>query len=288
MSECKWAFLPDRGLLRVAGSEAQSFLQGLITNDVSHAGADGAIYTGLLTPQGKILFDFFVIADVDGFLLDAPMDRLDDLMNRLTFYKLRANVSILPMDDSAKVAAQWGSACPPLSCGFSYTDPRLGALGSRIVIDQSYDTPPLHGCELVGQEAYHEFRICLGVPEGGLDFQYEDVFPHDANFDFLGGVDFKKGCYVGQEVVSRMEHRGTARKRIVVMQSEGGPLTSGANIHCDDDSLGTAGSVSGTMGLAMVRLDRVQQALASGATIYCGSEPVKLTSPAYANFEIAA
>lgn len=289
MSECNWALLPDRGVIRVAGSDAQKFLQGLVTNDVTRTGASGGIYTALLTAQGKIISDFFVIADVDGFLIEAPRDQVAQIAKKLTLYKLRADVTVEALLDEAFVAVQWGSDCPELVEGFWFPDPRHAALGSRIIFDSpDAERGFVDSCAQCGAEDFHAHRISLGIPEGGKDFPFEDVFPHDANFDLIHGVDFKKGCFVGQEVVSRMEHRGTARKRIVCIEALDGALDSGTEVVTDETSIGMVGSISGANGLALVRVDRAADAIKNGQTIYAGSTPILLSSPPYADFALGS
>ena len=219
MSECKVVLLSDRAVVRVTGEAARNFLQGLITNHIDQAKPGSAIHTGLLTPQGKILVDFFVLPVGDGFLLELAKAKLADLIQRLTVYKLRTQVAFAE-EPSLRVAASWGST-PLLPEGaIAFADPRLPELGLRILLPANADISGL-GCALASEDEYHARRIALGVPEGGRDYTFGDAFPHEAMFDQLNGVDFKKGCFVGQEVVSRMEHRGTARKRIVGVEGEG-------------------------------------------------------------------
>ena len=254
MSECKVVLLSDRAVLRVTGEAARNFLQGLITNHIDQAKPGSATHAGLLTPQGKILVDFFVLSAGDGFLLELAKAKLADLIQRLTIYKLRTQVAFAA-EPSHAVAASWGST-PLLSVGsIVYADPRLPELGLRILLPANADISAL-GCALASEDEYHARRIALGVPEGGRDYSFGDAFPHEAMFDQLNGVDFKKGCFVGQEVVSRMEHRGTARKRIVGVEGEGQLPLPGTEIMAGSMAIGTLGSVTGSSGLALLRLDR--------------------------------
>ena len=286
MSQCNAALLSDRTVVRVSGAAASAFLQGLITNDIEKARPGGAIHTGLLTPQGKVLFDFFVVPDADGFLLDVARAKAAELVQRLGFYKLRAQVEIAA-DPSFTIAAAWGSS-PELPDGaIAYADPRLPSLGLRILLPANASVGDL-GCAPATEDEYHARRIALGVPEGGRDYAYGDAFPHEALFDQLGGVDFKKGCFVGQEVVSRMEHRGTARKRIVGVEGEGPLPPSGAEITDGGNPIGTLGSVSGASGLALVRLDRAEEAKAAGLPLRAGDVTIALRIPAWARFQVKA
>ncbi|MGC2409054.1 MAG: folate-binding protein YgfZ [Methyloceanibacter sp.] len=282
MSQCSVALLADRAVVRVTGSGARAFLQGLITNDIEKAKAEAAIHAGLLTPQGKILFDFFVVPAEDGFLLDVAKAKAGELMQRLGFYRLRAQVEIAE-EPLLTAAAAWG-APPQLPKGaVSYADPRLPALGLRILLPSNASLADL-GCAVAATAVYHARRIALGVPEGGRDYAYGDTFPHEVLFDQLNGVDFKKGCFVGQEVVSRMEHRGTARKRIVGIEGEGPLPASGTEITAGGHAIGTLGSVNGASGLALLRLDRAEEALAAGLPLQAGDVAVALRIPAWVRF----
>ena len=286
MSECKVVLLSDRAVLRVTGEAARNFLQGLITNHIDQAKPGSAIHTGLLTPQGKILVDFFVLPVSDGFLLELPRTKLADLIQRLTVYKLRTQVAFAG-DPSLGVAASWGST-PLLPVGsIVYADPRLPELGLRILLPANADISAL-GCALANEDEYHARRIALGVPEGGRDYSFGDAFPHEAMFDQLNGVDFKKGCFVGQEVVSRMEHRGTARKRIFGVEGEGQLPMPGTEIMAGSMPIGTLGTVKGNSGLALLRLDRAEEAKAAGVPLRAGEVTVAVRIPAWARFKTPA
>jgi folate-binding protein YgfZ len=286
MKKCNAALLSDRAVVLVAGPAARSFLQGLITNDIDKAKSGDAIHAGLLTPQGKILFDFFVVPAGDGFLLEIAKANAAELALRLGFYKLRAQVEIAE-DPSFTIAAAWGEPDSLADGAIAYADPRLPALGHRILLPAGPSLGNL-GCALTGEDEYHAHRIALGVPEGGRDYAFGDVFPHEAMFDQLAGVDFNKGCFVGQEVVSRMEHRGTARKRIVGVEGEGPLPPSGTDITAGGASIGTLGSVSGSSGLALLRLDRAEEAKAAGVPLRAGEVIVALRIPAWARFKTPA
>lgn len=279
------ARLSDRGVLRVAGAQSREFLQGLVTNSMDGARAGMAVHTGLLTPQGKILFDFFVTETESGFLLDCPKHLAAELLRRLTFYRLRAAVDLIDLTGEHEVWAAWGGAPPAPGAALAvFPDPRLATLGHRLIA--AADTGvPVAGATEVPEADYHAHRIAQGVPEGGRDFAFGDAFPHEADFDQLNGIDFHKGCFVGQEVVSRMHHRGTARKRVVPVEGDG-PLQSGAEIVAGEAPIGTLGSVAGTRGLALLRLDRVAKAVAEGARLRAGDVPIRLRQPDWASFKV--
>lgn len=280
---CRIASLPDRGLVRVSGPDAKGFLQGLVTNDMDKTHADGAIHAGLLTPQGKILFDFFVVPDGDGFLVDAPKDAVEALAKRLSFYKLRADVAITE-EPTLSVAAAWGTSLPLPDHAIAFADPRLEALGIRMILPEGAALPGAD-CASANEADYHAHRIRLGVPDGGRDYAYNEAFPHEALYDQLHGVDFEKGCYVGQEVVSRMQHRGTARKRVVHVEGDG-PLEPGADVEAGTLPVGRIGSVNGARGLALLRLDRVASANAKGTPTQAGSTTITVRLPDFATFKL--
>ena len=286
MSECNATLLTDRAVVRVAGPAARGFLQGLITNDIDKAKPGSAIPTGLLTPQGKILFDFFVVPSGDSFLLEVTKAKRAELAQRLGFYKLRARVEIAE-DPSFVVAAAWG-APPRLPDGaIAYADRREPALGLRILLPAGTSIDLL-GCTSATEDDYHAKRIALGVPEGGRDYAYGDTFPHEALFDHLDGVDFKKGCFVGQEVVSRMQHRGTVRKRTIRVEGEGPLPPSGTEITVGGYAIGTLGSTSGRSGLALIRIDRAEEAVALGQPLRAGDIAITLYMPDWARIKSAA
>jgi folate-binding protein YgfZ len=284
-SHCHAALLADRAVVRVAGGDAGKLLQGLITNDIDKTGGGLAIHAGLLTPQGKILLDFFVVP-FEGFLLEVAAGQAADLVKRLEFYRLRADVEI-GLEPSFAVAAAWGGPPHAPQGALLYADPRLAELGSRLLLPTSFSLAAL-GCEQASAADYHTWRIRLGVPEGGQDYAYGDAFPHEALFDQLDGVDFRKGCFVGQEVVSRMEHRGTARKRVVPIEGAGALPPPGTGIEAGAMVLGTLGSVSGRHGLALIRLDRAEEALKAGVALRAGDVTITINRPSWARFLVAS
>jgi hypothetical protein len=286
MSHCHAALLQRRGVIRVAGADARKYLQGLITNDIGKAGEDHAIHAGLLSPQGKILFDFFVVATDGGYLLDISKEKAGELAKRLGFYRLRAEVEIVE-EPSLAVAVAWGGKLGALEGAVVYLDPRLPELGIRIILPAGTNVEEL-GCRPASEEEYDAYRIRLGVPEGGLDYGFGEAFPHEALFDQLNGVDFAKGCYVGQEVVSRMEHRGTARRRVVPIEGEAPLPSPGSSIEVGNLPIGTIGSVSGASGLALVRLDRAEEALSRGTPLTAADVKLKLRQPSFAKFSVPA
>ncbi len=272
------AILDERAVLRVTGADARQFLDNVITNDVHSLQADQARFAALLTPQGKIVADFFVVGvaeeDGGGFLIDAPKALADDIAKKLNFYKLRAAASIEERPDLAVAAIVEGRATTEL--GIVFDDPRLAALGQRIILPAAEAK--------ADPETYQNKRVALGVPEGGKDFTYSDAFPHEANMDQLNGVDFKKGCFIGQEVVSRMERKTTPRTRVVQATFDTAPFP-GVDVKAGGKPAGHMGYGANGKGLAMVRLDRVQDALAKGEKITAGGIEISLQKPAWASFK---
>ena len=279
------AHLVDRGVIRVSGADARGFLQGLLTSDIDAVTPARAGYGALLTPQGKIISDCFVVAipdeDGGGFLLDAPLLQTQDLMKRLKLYKLRAMVALDDLTAASAVIASSDGAALPEEAGLVYADPRLPALGQRAITDRE-DVATVAPADM---DDYHARRIGLGIPDGGRDFIYGDAFPHEALLDQTGGVSFRKGCYIGQEVVSRMQHRGTARTRIVpIVFTEGLVTEMGVEATAGGKTLGRVGSCANGRGLALLRLDRVADALAAGETLDAGGLAFTLKKPDFIRF----
>lgn len=275
MTAAKIALLPDRGVVSVTGADAGKFLDGLITNDLGLLSSQGAIFAGLLSPQGKVLFDFFVMKDGDGYLLDTARDMAGDLVKRLTMYKLRASVTLEDRSANTAILALWGPS-PASFIREVYPDPRCHGLGVRAhSLSQwaSDDALATNGQDATADD-YHAHRISLGIPEGGRDYVFGDTFPHEALFDQLHGVSFTKGCYVGQEIVARMEHRGTARRRIVRVRGEAPLPPVGTQIEAAGVTLGVMGTSAEGTGLAMLRLDRVAEFQAKGVALTAGGATI--------------
>lgn len=270
--------LADRALIRVSGPDAEHFLQNIVTADLSDL-PEGAIKPcTLLTPQGKILFDFLIARDgADTFLIDCRADVADDLSRRLMLYRLRAKAEISKLDQSL-VTVEWNS-----------DSSASGSDSTQAFRDLRFVEPTVwrrHG-GTPGSDALRDWdllRIENGVAESGSDYQLSDAFPHDVLLDQNGGVGFRKGCYVGQEVVSRMQHRGTARRRVLVAHGDGPLPSAGTEITANGRAIGTLGTVAGERGLAIVRIDRVKDALDASVPILAGETAVALAIPPHAHF----
>lgn len=251
--------LPDRALIAVTGPEARTFLQSLVTNDIEAVSPDRPVYAALLTPQGKILFDFFVIAHEAGLLLDCPRPTREVLAKRLLLYRLRAKVEIAPYDELVVLAStETGGGGVP--------DPRVPALGQRKLARRG---------ENIGDASpYLAHRLALGVPEGA-DFGDGTMFALDAGLDELHALCFTKGCYVGQELTARMKHRGKDRKRLLPVEAEA--LSVGEPVTCGGTAIGTVTSSYGTRGFALTRIDLID--MAQGVAV--NAKPAKIALPAW-------
>lgn len=282
------AWVSDRGLINVGGPEAVSFLQGLISNDVTKVGPDRAIYAALLTPQGKFLHDFFIIASGDGVLLDCEAERRADLFTRLKRYRLRSKVELADVTDDWAVLAAWGGdvlttlglpsdlgAAVALGGGTAFTDPRHAGLGARVIVPAAESNSLPAGLELTERSDYERLRLSLGIPGGSADMPVERAFLLESGFDELHGIDWKKGCYVGQEVTARTKYRGLLRRRLAPISVEGVPQPDETRIFADGRDVGELRTLMDGQGLAMIRLD----AISTGATLTCGEALVTASVP---------
>ena len=257
--------LSDRAVLSVSGPDWRALLQGLLTQDVETL-AEGEIRFGaLLTPQGRLLFDLFIVGTPEGVLLDVASGKRDALAQRLAMYRLRAKATITPGED--KVFALWNGAVGP---GW-LADPRLASLGFRAY---GAAPPAALGAQPAGREDYDAWRLSLGAPDPGRDCG-ENTYPIEANFDLLHGIDFKKGCYVGQETTSRMKRRGQIKSRMAPLSfagpapAPGTPVTTAEGLRAGEVLSGREGSA-----LALLRLDR-----ALGAALEIEGRPAVLAAP---------
>jgi folate-binding protein YgfZ len=285
------ALLPHRGVIKVSGDDGRTFLNGLLTVDIAKMTPGTARYGALLTPQGKIVADFIVYQptpeDGGGYLIDCPRALASLLVEKFKFYKLRAKVDATDLSGQLGILAVWGGGgIGDSEFGPGFVDPRLAALGARVILapGTADEAAADLGATPVDAELYEAHRIALGVPRGGLDFAYGDTFPHEADMDQLGGVDFEKGCYVGQEVVSRVEHRASARSRVVPIAYDESAPSSGLPVMAGEKTLGSLGSTAKGRGLALLRLDRVADALAGGIPITAGGITIYPRKPDWARF----
>lgn len=286
----QYARLTSRAVVEVSGPDWRTFLQGLLTQDVLTLATGEARFAALLTPQGKLLLGLFVVGGQNGCFLDVPAERREALVQRLTMYRLRAKVEI--NDADAPVMALWlsttavpanaGTQVQPLDdviwapafageTGSWIADPRLGALGWR-----GLDTSGFLEAVERDEGAYQTHRLALGVPDPAADFIPDKTYPIEANFDLLGGIDFKKGCFVGQETTSRMKRRGQIKSRMLPIRFEGPPPPFGAEVLAGELRAGEVLSGREGAAMALLRLDRIE-----GAALSVDGRPVEAWRPAW-------
>lgn len=275
MTAKRLVLLEGRGVLEVGGADARSFLQGLVTNDVRRLAADRALWAALLTPQGRCLFEFAMVADGARILIEAERARVEELARRLAFYRLRAAVEIVDRSQDWTVVAlpdpaaaerfdlpPERGACRALEDAILFVDPRLAAMGVRgLVRSEGLDRFLARwGLELGEPAAYERHRLELGVPEGAVDLPPQKALPLEADLDALDAISFDKGCFVGQELTARMEHRGLVKKRIVPVRVTGPLPPPGTPIRQGEREVGELRSGLDGRALALLRL----QALGGG------------------------
>jgi tRNA-modifying protein YgfZ len=299
MSTSGYVALPERGVIALHGADRVAFLQGLISRDLEQITTDRAGYGALLTPQGKFLFDFMILRTAGALLLDAERARLPDLLRRLTMYRLRAKVDLEDASGRYAVAAVLGDdvarrfeledrpgACRPLGEGFVFIDPRLTRLGVRALLPPATLGPTLQalGFVPIEPEAYERVRITAGVPDGSRDLLTERSTLLESGFEELNGVDFAKGCFVGQELTARMKYRGLVRKRLLPVVLKGPRPEPGTIIRLGEREAGEMRSSIDGRGLALLRLDRIAEADQASTPLSAGATEVMPVKPDWVNF----
>jgi folate-binding protein YgfZ len=298
MDKRSFAVLEARGVLEIAGEDRIAFLQGLVSNDVTKAGPERAIHAALLTAQGRYLFDFFIIARSEALYLDTEAARRDDLKRRLGLYKLRSKVTIADASDRFIVAVGFGTGAasglglPDLpgaarACdgGVAYVDPRLAALGLRLLLPRTTGTAALEaaGFAPADQSAYDRLRLAQGVPDGSRDLPVEKAILLEAGFDELNGIDWQKGCYMGQELTARTKYRALIKKRLLPVAVDGPLPAPGTIVTLDGAEAGEIHSGRDDRALALLRLDAVAAAQ-NGARLMAGAARVTPEKPGWAKF----
>ncbi len=262
------AFLPDRGVVAVAGDDRVTFLQGLVSNDVAAAAPGRAVWAALLTPQGRWLADFFILADGERLLLDCERAQAPMLVQRLMRYRLRARAELHDLSGALQVHAAWGGR-PDLPPGvIAAADPRLPQAGWRILADHVLPTT-------ADAAAWDAHRIALGLPDGSRDLEAEKSVLLEAGFDELNGISWSKGCYMGQELTARTKYRGLVKRRLVPVAIEGAPPAPGTPITRDGAEAGVLRSVAGGMALALLRTEMM------GGPLVCGGARLAVRPPAW-------
>lgn len=276
MSETYYTLLADRAVIRVSGPDRVSFLQGLVSNNIETITANTSGYGALLTPQGKFLFDFFVHQqDEESLLIECERGedgaRAAELFKKLRMYKLRAKAELTDVSDSYDVVAVFGSdalaslsldatpgATAQMANGIKAVDPRLAEMGARVLLPKNaLAEMAAIGAQESDEETYHQLRVSLGVPNGSEELEVEKSILLESGFEELGGVDFKKGCYMGQELTARTKYRGLVRKRLLPIQIDGPAPAVGTAIMNGDKEAGIIRSVHGNGGIALIRLERI-------------------------------
>lgn len=308
MEEKQFAILEDRGVLSVGGADARRFLQGLVSNDLEKVSPERAVHAALLTAQGRYLHDFFIMEWEGNFLLDCEAARLPDLSRRLGLYRLRAAVSVEEANGRFLVAAAFGAAAlaalaldaetgmegedgkagraKPFGGGLAYVDPRLPALGARLLLPRSSAAEPLRMAGFVAADPgiWDRKRLEQGVPDGSRDLEIDKSHLLEAGFDELNGIDWKKGCYVGQEVTARTKYRGLVKRRLLPIRFTGTPPVCGSRITLAGREAGEIRSGRDGIALAFLRLDTMEEAAASATPFLVGEMRVEPVKPAWARF----
>lgn len=294
-----YVMLDGRGVLSIGGEDAREFLQGLISNNIEKATEKTAIFAALLTPQGKYLFDFMIVQLGDRLLLETEASRLQTLNQRLSMYKLRAKVDITDVSKEITVIALPGlegiaalglseepGSATLLDDGIVFVDPRLSGLGARALLpsDSAHVVLEAKGLNAVESADYHKLRLKLGIPEGSQDLAVDKATLLESGFEELNGVDFEKGCFVGQELTARMKYRALVKKRLMPFAFEGEPPASGTTVKAGDREIGEIRSADNGWGLALLRLDRLADVTDQGGTLIADGTMLTPVKPDWANF----
>jgi folate-binding protein YgfZ len=294
MSALRFSTAVHRGALRVDGEDRVSFLQGLISNDVTRVSSEQAIHAALLSPQGRFLWDMFVVGTAEALLLDVERDRAAGLMKKLGIYKLRSKVILSNPGDAMEVVVAWGDgaaaalglapaagAARRIDDAIAYVDPRLPALGVRLLAPDGHAAALLatHGFATAPFDEYEALRLSLGVPDGSRDLPVEKALLLENGFDELNGVDWKKGCYMGQELTARTKYRALVRKRLLPVAVEGPLPASGTPVMLDEQEAGEMRSGLAGRALALLRLEAVDKAAAGAGTLRAGDALLKPQIP---------
>jgi folate-binding protein YgfZ len=256
--------LPNRGVIAVGGGDRVAFLNGLVSNDVTKAAHGQAVWAAMLTPQGRYLADFFILYDEDRLLIDAPTDAVPDLIKRLTRYRLRSNVTLDDVSNALHVHAAWNAMPPEIP--LTAPDPRLPEAGYRLLSETILQSDATAA-------AYHAHRIALGLPDGPPDLEPDKTLLLEAGFEELNGVDWQKGCYMGQELTARTKYRGLVKRRLIPVTLESTAPSPGTPVLTEGTEIGTIRSAAGALALAMLRIDALAKPLIAGSSLVTPRPP---------------
>lgn len=274
MTSC--AILKNRGILHIHGVDAKAFLQGMMTNDMEKAIPSQAIYTAILNAQGRFLHDFFVYADAkDSFYIDCALDEVDELIKRFKQYRLRSKASIDNRSDTLSVVVSDAF----LADGFVFQDPRLKELGYRALLTQDQ----LAKLTLTDDEKYLDQLMTLGIPNGRADMPAEKAIILEYGFIDLNGIDFNKGCYVGQELMARTHHQGIIRKRLFPVVING---VADAEITFNGEKAGKLISKRGAKGLALLYTDKALDSINGNTPLTAGGAKLSVAKPEWMNINV--
>jgi len=299
MSEARYAILEERGILAISGIDRREFLQGLVSNDTRKLGSGRALYAALLTPQGKYLHDFFLAEAGETILLDGENARLPDLLRRLSLYKLRSKVSIADASDRYLVAAAFGEgsgsklglagergSAVGFGGGVAFVDPRLASLGERLILPRASGEAALAAGGLARADGavYDRLRLEAGVPDGSRDLPVEKAILLEAGFDELGGIDWEKGCYMGQELTARTKYRALIKKRLLPVRVEGALPEPGTPVMIDGAEAGEIRSGRGDRALALLRLEAIEDSGRTGIPLTAGGARITPIKPEWVRY----
>lgn len=283
MSARPFCLLPQRSVIAVGGADRVDFLQGLVSNDIARVTPQAAVWAALLTPQGRFLNDMFVADDGAGtLLLETERERAAGLARKLSMYRLRSKVTVEDRAEALEVAVAWGPEATtllPLDGAVAFADPRLPDLGVRVIAPAGTASHLLEarGFAAAPPQAWDERRLSLGVPDGSRDLPVEKALLLENGFDELNGVDWKKGCYMGQELTARTKYRALIRKRLFPVRVEGPLPAPGATVHQGGEEVGELRSGAGDRALALLRLDAVR----SGTPLSAGDAKLVAEIPGW-------
>ena len=296
MPPIAYTHLTNRGIISVTGSNSRDFLQGIISNDITLVSPNKTIYAALLTPQGKYLFDFFISQSGEKLLIECEKDRVPDLMKRLRIYKLRANADLVDETETYSIFAIWGDDAAQatglhnerglaheISGGTQFIDPRLNTAGVRSVLPIEAAEAQLQSlaAKPASTSDYDLHRLKLGLPDASRDLVVDKAILIESGFDELNGVDWNKGCYMGQELTARTKYRGLVKKRLISVFIEGAAPEPGTPIMVGDKNAGEMRSSNAGHGIALLRLDQLNN---EAAEYICDQAILRPNKPTWADF----